>query len=280
MKNILNKYCFQLWSKYCLTSFSIVSTILLFVPNIPEDKQYIKFIIGGFFVVTLFISYFLIYWYEIKTKKIKLVINNTEVNVLFGDIFKISGKKVIAFNEYFDTLVDDLIIAKKSLNGQAIINGAINKEKFDQLIQKNIDLIKTGINQNRKVGKQQRYELGQIQPYEDFFALAFSHFDSDNKAYLCSNDYANCLLAMWKQLNKFYSQNVVNIPLLGSGITRILDNCEASNQELLEIMLETLKISKMTFKEPSKINIVLYPGEKNENLHKYDLVRIKYIFRR
>ena len=79
MKNILNKYCFQLWSKYCLTSFSVVSTILLFVPNIPEDKQYIKFIIGGFFVVILLISYFLIYWYEIKTKKIKLVINNTEV---------------------------------------------------------------------------------------------------------------------------------------------------------------------------------------------------------
>lgn len=167
---------------------------------------------------------------------------------------------------------------KKSLNGQAIINGAI--EKFDQIVQNNINLIKTGINQDRKVGKQQRYELVQIQPYEDFFALAFSHFDSDNKAYLCSNDYANCLLAMWKQLNKFYSQNVVNIPLLGSGITRILDNCEASNQELLEIMLETLKISKMTFKEPSKINIVLYPGEKNENLHKYDLIRIKYIFRR
>lgn len=173
MKNILNKYCFQLLSKYCLTSFSVVSTILLFVPNIPEDKQYIKFIIGGFFVVILLISYFLIYWYEIKTKKIKLVINNTEVNILFGDIFKMKGKKVIAFNEYFDTQVDDLIIAKKSLNGQAIINGAINKEKFDQLVQNNVDLIKTGINQDRKVGKQQKYELGQIQPYEDFFCFSF-----------------------------------------------------------------------------------------------------------
>lgn len=59
MRNILNKYCFQLWSKYCLTSFSVVSTILLFVPNIPEDKQYIKFIIGGFFRCN--ITYFLFF---------------------------------------------------------------------------------------------------------------------------------------------------------------------------------------------------------------------------
>ena len=82
--------------------------------------------------------------------------------------------------------------------------------------------------------------------------------NDDNEAELLSNEYANCLLDMWKQLNKYYAQNTINIPLLGSGITRILDNIEVSNQELLEIMLETLKISKMTFKEPSQINIILY----------------------
>lgn len=280
MKNIFNKYCFQLWTKYCLTFFSIVSTILLFVPDVSEDKQNIKFIIGGILVVILIISYFLISYHESKTKKVKLIINNTEVNILFGDIFKTAGKKVIAFNEYFDTQVDNLIIAKKSLNGQVIEKGLINKEEFDRIIINNSDLITTDVNRDRKTGKQQRYELGQIQPYKDYFALSFSHFDSENKAYLHSNDYSNCLLEMWKQLNKHYAQNIVNIPILGSGITRILDNCDASNQELLEIMLHTLKISKMTFKEPSKINIVLYPGKNNENLHKYDLTRIKYIFRR
>lgn len=151
---------------------------------------------------------------------------------------------------------------------------------LDEIIRNNNDLIITDINQNRKIGKQQRYQLGQIQPYGDFFVLAFSHFDSENKACLYLNDYVNCLLTMWRQLNKYYSQNVVNIPLLGSGITRFLDNCEVSNQELLEIMLLTLKISKMSFKEPSKINIVLYPEKNNENLHKYDFIRIKYIFKR
>lgn len=93
MKKILNKYCFQLWSKYCLTVFSVVSAILMFIPDIPNDKQYIKFIIGSILIVILIASYFLIYCHEKETKKIKLIINNTEVNILFGNIFKMNGKK-------------------------------------------------------------------------------------------------------------------------------------------------------------------------------------------
>lgn len=280
MRKFFTKYCFEIWAKYCLTIFSILSTVMLFVPNIPDDKQFIKYILAGGLVFLLLISYILIYVYQIKSKKAKLLINNTEVNVIFGDIFKCEGKKVIAFNEYFDTLVDDVIIAKKSLNGQAITKGLIEKNEFDNLVNENTKLIKDENNLKRKAGKTQKYKLGQIQPYKDFFVLAFTYINDDNEAHLYSNQYSNCLLEMWKQLNKYYAQEEINIPLLGAGITRILDNAEVSNQELLEIMLQTLKISKMTFKIPSKINIVLYPGEKAKEVKKYDLIRIKSIFRR
>lgn len=280
MKNFFNKYCFEIWAKYCLTVFSILSTVMLFVPNIPDNKQFIKYIVAGCLVFLLLISYVLIYTYQISSKKVKLIINNTEVNILFGDIFKCEGKKVIAFNEYFDTQVDDVIIAKKSLNGQLIINGLIDKNEFDKLVNNNDVLVKDMNYSKRKQGKTQKYKLGQIQPYKDFFALAFTYFNDDNEAHLYSNQYSNCLLEMWKQLNKYYAQEEVNIPLLGAGITRILDNVEVSNQELLEIMLQTLRISKMTFKIPSKINIILYSGEKDKEMKKYDLIRIKSIFRR
>ncbi len=280
MGKFFNKYCFELWSKYCLTVFSVFSTVMLFVPNIPDDKQYIKYIIMGILVFILLISYIFIYIYEIKSRTVKLKINNTEVNIFFGDIFDAKGKKVIAFNEYFDTQVDDIIIARKSLNGQVIDKKYIDKEVFDKLVEENNELIKGKMNSKRKGGKLQRYKLGQIQVCGDYFALAFTYFNDNNEAHLHSNEYANCLLEMWRQLNKYYAQNEVSIPLLGSGITRILDNTEVSNQELLEIMLQTLKISKMTFKVPSKINIVLYPGKENEEIKKYDLIRIKSIFRR
>lgn len=280
MKNFFNKYCFEIWAKHCLTVFSILSTVMLFVSNIPDNKQFIKYIIVGCLVFLLLISYVLIYTYQIRTKKVKLIINNTEVNILFGDILKCKGKKVIAFNEYFDTQVDNVIIAKKSLNGQLIINGLIDKNEFDKLVNDNDTLVKDKNYSKRKQGKTQKYKLGQIQPYKDFFALAFTHFNDDNEAYLYLNQYSNCLLEMWKQLNTYYAQEEVNIPLLGAGITRIFGKVEVSNQELLETMLQTLRISKVTFKMPSKINIILYSGEKNKEMKKYDLIRIKSIFKR
>ena len=280
-KKIFNRFNFDIWAKWCLSSFAVISGAAIFLPNCPEGKEYIKYIVGGVLCFLLIGSYFVIAVHQIRSKHVKLTINNTEVNIFFGDIFKLEGKKVIAFNEYFDTLVDDKIIAHKSLDGQVIDKKYIDKDLFDQCVLENNELITNGSNPKRKNGKTIKYKLGQIQPFNDYYALAFTKFDSDNKANLTSIEYSTCLLEMWRQLNKLYAQNIVNIPLLGSGITRILDSCNITNQELLEIMLETLNISKMSFKEPSKINIVLYPGEKdNCDINKYDLIRIKSIFRR
>lgn len=279
MKKFFNKFNYTIWAKWCLSFFGVLSGVSLFMPNYPEGKEFIKYIIGASLLFLLILSYFIIAIFQAKSKKAKLLINNTEVNIYFGDIFKQDGKKVIAFNEYFDTQVDDVIIAKKSLNGQVLDKGYIDKDKFDSAVAENKELLTNGVNSKRKMGKLQKYKLGQIQPFNDYYALAFTKFDSDNKANLSSIEYSTCLLEMWRQLNKIYAQNVVNIPLLGSGITRIVDSCNITNQELLEIMLQTLSISKMTFKEPSTINIVLYPGENDCDIKKYDFIRIKSIFK-
>ena len=213
------KYCLCIWLNYCLTLFSIISRIMLFLPNFPDDKLYIKYILGCVLLLLLIVSYVIIYLYERNPKQVKLKINNNEINILFGDIFKMDGKKVIAFNEFFDTQVDDKIIAKKSLNGQVILKKFIDKDKFDKLVKDNKNLEKADLRVTRVEGKQQAYKLGQIQPSDDLFALAFTKFDDNNCAFIYLNDYVKCLLKMWSELNKQYSQNIINIPLLGSGIT-------------------------------------------------------------
>lgn len=280
INKIFNKFNYSIWARWCLSFFAVLSGVSLFIPNYPEGKEFIKYIIAGILLVFLILSYFVIAIYQAKSKMVKLHINNTEVNIFFGDIFEQKGKKVIAFNEYFDTESDDIIIAKKSLNGQVLDKGYIEKEKFDRAVEGNKDLIANGTNPKRKRGKTQKYKLGQIQQFNDYYALSFTKFDSENRATLSSIEYSTCLLEMWRQLNKIYAQNTVNIPLLGSGITRIIDSCNITNQELLEIMLQTLSISKMTFKEPSIINIVLYPGVDGKcDIKKYDFIRIKSIFK-
>lgn len=280
MKLVFNKYAFRIWSKYFLVTISILSFIVWFLPNIPDDMQYIKYIIGGMLLFILIASYFVIVIYEIKSKSVHLTINNTKVNIVFDDIFSKEGIKVIAFNEYFDTLVDDVIIAHSSLNGQVIDKGLIDRDAFDESVLKNNSLKKGEEDKTRKLGKKQKYEIGQIHKYNnEYFALAFSKFNEKNEANLYSNEYSSCLLEMWRQLNTFYAQSIINVPLLGDGITRILDNTSITKQELLEIMLQTLKISKMTFKEPSEINIVLYAGKDKTNFKFYDFSKIKMMFK-
>ena len=49
--------------------------------------------------------------------KIEINVEGSDVTIQVGDIFQQSGLKAIAFNEYFDTQVDNKVIAEGSLNG-------------------------------------------------------------------------------------------------------------------------------------------------------------------
>lgn len=261
-----------------LKTISILNSIIAFIfLFLPELSCCTKLWIFLGFVFILIAIYIIIYLYHKNTKHVYLKINNTIVNIFFGDLFESKGMKVIAFNEYFDTLVDDDIIAKKSLNGQIVNN--VGKGNIDESINKDIRLKIIEVNKNRKKGNKNKYQLGSIHKYKDYFLLAFTHFNFSNEAELFSTEYAKCLLEMWKELNTQYAQEEIFIPLLGGGITRILDNRNAEEQELLEIMLNTLEISKFTFKKPSKINIVLYNDKDNAGYKKYNFAKIKQLFK-
>ena len=61
---------------------------------------------------------------------------------------------LLAFNEYFDTQVDDIVIAKKTLNGKYLLEFA-QKEALDELIENNPHLKdrKAEPNLSREMGK-------------------------------------------------------------------------------------------------------------------------------
>lgn len=108
-----------LWDKYLKSAtllISVLSLILLFV-NSPEYRLYTLII----FVIIL-ISLFLIMWVVANGKKhLKMNIMGSDVEICQGDIFKCDDEqKVIAFNEFFDTDVDDYLVMKRSVNGRYI----------------------------------------------------------------------------------------------------------------------------------------------------------------
>lgn len=102
---------------------AVISTIISFIQifyEIPDNCE-IKKIVAICFAFVLILIYIIVLIYSNKRKVAHLEINKTTINIIMGDIFKKKGLKVISFNEYFDTVVDDKIIASNTLHGQYIL---------------------------------------------------------------------------------------------------------------------------------------------------------------
>ena len=254
--------------------FTGISAIFLFV-DIPAD---FKLKIGISIAVFILLVYIVIWWKANGLQNVSLNIDGSTVSIKTGDIFSQDGLKVIAFNEYFDTLVDDRVIAKRSLNGIFIEKYLdISVSQFDQYLSEfpfdENEILDRSV--KRRIGKSVRYRLGTIFLYKDFILTAFSRFDDNNKAYLTMPEYLEFLINFWDSVNRVYAQKSVSTTIFGSGITRIKGHKNISDEELLKIMLWTFRISEMRFKYPAKLTIVIHP-EKIDQINLLDVMSAKH----
>lgn len=220
--------------------------------------SWLIFAIAILFIIVLINAYFC-------NKKKTFKINNNNITIMFGDIFKENDLKVIAFNEYFDTKVDGKIISPKTLNGIVINKGLIDITNFDEDLQ-NCPYLKPDKENIKRIngGKTARYKLGSCFKHNNIIAVAFSKFDKNDNANLTLQEYYECLLNFWKELNRVYNSNNLVIPLLGSGITRIENGDKLSAFDKLCILLHTLKISGVTFSKDINITFIINEKDKDE----------------
>lgn len=239
---------------------TFLSLILIFI-DVPAKS---KLTFGGIFVAILLIVYALLWLRSNNLEEVNLVIEGSSVTVKKGNIFKQNGFKAIAFNEYFDTQVDDKIISRHSLNGIFITKHlAISVAELDKYIKNYLfeDDEILGNNTARKYGKKIHYSIGTICVYNDYLLTAFSKFDEKDRAWLTMPDYLGFLINFWDSVNRVYSQKSVSVPIFGSGITRIKEHKNISDEDLLKIMLWTFRISEMRFKYPAKLTVVIHTGK-------------------
>ncbi|HDX9614770.1 TPA: hypothetical protein ROY01_006002 [Bacillus toyonensis] len=253
-----------LWERFNskLTIISTILSLLLIGITIPDDWKLIALI--GLFAI-LFIIYIGMWIQANRMTKIELNINNSTVHIKLGNVFEEDGLKVISFNEYFDTRVDDTLISSNSLNGQYIKNLVTDVNELNHLIDTNQNLEKKIIKtvNDRPLGNKKQYKLGTIFKHHDYLLTAFSKFDEDNRAYLSMNDYINCLMNFWNEIDIIQNGQTVTIPVLGSGITRFKDY-PVTEQELLELLLWTFKISRVRFPYPAHISVVIQDKKKDK----------------
>lgn len=202
---------------------------------------------------------------------VKLQINNSVMEIRFGDIFAEPEWKVICFNEYFDTQVDNVIISENSLNGKYIKEHVDDISGLDRRLERDNHLMKRvgGNNPDRDHGKKTKYKLGTIFKDGDYLLTAFTKFDNDNRAFISMQEYIDFLMNFWNEVDIVYSGKSVAVPLMGSGITRFKDY-NINEQELLELIIWSFKVSRVKFVYPSRVSVILHTSVKDK-INLYDL---------
>jgi len=253
-----------------ISAVSIALSLIVIFAEIPDS---IKPRLGYGFIVLLFLTYIVMWLHVNKILHRKIYINNSIVEIKIGDIFDEPGLKAIAFNEYFDTQVDETIIASITLNGKFINDKVNDIPELDRLITDDPYLKEKIVEKNgtRRNGKATRYKLGSILCYKNEYLLtAFSKFDDQNKAYLSMQDYLGFLVNFWYDIDRVYAGRSVSIPLFGSGLTRFRGYDMINDQELLEILIWSFKISRIKFTHPAQVAIIIHP-DKKDHINFYDL---------
>lgn len=123
---------------------------------------------------------------------------------------------------------------------------------------------------DRSMGKNIKYRLGSVYLHGEYMLTAFSHFDSQNRAYLSQKEYVSCMLNFWDEVDQLYAGRSVSVPLMGSGITRFRD-ADVQPQELLKILIWSYKISRVKFKHPANVTIIIHSSMADKiNLYELD----------
>lgn len=261
-----------LWGNY-LKVLGVVSSLSSFVSFFVTAKDINTDVwpLATAFFLAVCLIFLRMWWSANHLQKVELRINQTNVCVKIGDIFSPENESeinIIAVNDFFDTEADDRIVAKKSLHGR-YIQKLKDKEILNCLKQKISNDRSLNAKGNWKAelryGKKvRRYKIGSMLTFGSYVLTAFSRFDKKNRAFLSAEEYTSFWMHFWKNIDVIYVGRTINIPLIGAGLTRFR-NGKPSKQELLEIMLWTLKISgfQNTYAD-SKINFVIYEKDAPE----------------
>lgn len=247
-----DRYVINIFLKFFAVLSAVFSIGVVFFP-ISEDTRKIAGVVLFLLCAAIYIG---IWIHALRTRKIKIRIRNTTVVVEVGDIWEAPGKKVIPMNEYFDT-ENAGIISKGSLHGQFIERYKEHeKDLYNHIVETLQNRKIKGAIMTRNKGKTIKYALGTICEYNDYFLLAYTSFDKDNRANLYGDLCPRCYYNMWQEIDIHNNGNSVSMPVLGTGKTRF--DKEYTPQELLELLLVTFRMSGVNLERQASLNIVVH----------------------
>lgn len=237
--------CFSFFSEECFNK-TICWSFLPSYWNETINKILFLIIIG--FLVYLGMS-----TWKYFRKKITIKGHDYKLIVEYGDIFNTQNcKRVINFDECFSTEIGE---APYQIKTSSICGQFLQKNS-------NIDvpalLSNLGLKPQRKLSdfsSKKCYEPGSLIPYGEYLLMAFGKLNKDGRAVMTRTDYIDSLNTLWKEIDKYYTQSDVAIPVLGAGITRFKGEM-LTQQQLIDIIIASYQISQYKIKKPNCLHII------------------------
>lgn len=260
---------FKFLKKINTRALSIITVVFAFVPekifgqcklllNASVEANVVLTRVLAFFAV-LVLSIIINTLYLHYRRNIRIKGHNYSIHITYGDLLKMRAcKKVVDFDECFTTKVGDSPseIKPGSICGQYLEENLIQDQDMQSLINK-AKLIPA--KNKSKYQDKERYDSGKLVPNGDDLLMAFAKLDKDGLGRFFSRDeFLDCLSTLWKEIDKYYGQKDVCIPILGSGMTRMdgASGASLTQQELLDIIICSYKLSSHKIKSPCKLHIV------------------------
>jgi len=178
---------------------------------------------------------------------------NYSINIKYGNLIKFRGcKKVISFDECFTTTIGD---SPSDINPDSICGQYLEENPIQdmQTLINNAQL--KPAKGKSKYKNKERYESGKLVPNGDYLLMAFAKLNKEGLGEFSRDEFIDCLSMLWKEINKYYGQKDVCIPILGSGVTRG-EIAALTQQELLDIIIVSYKLSAHKIKSPRQLHIV------------------------
>lgn len=259
----MNKTFSKIIKNSFFSSISISTAVLTFVPE--SSWTCVKLVNSSFnsiniisnrllFLALIFVVALAIQLIYVRVrKKVSIKGHNYSLQVEYGNLFDIKdGKVVISFDECFTTTTGEkpAEIKPTSICGQYLAKFPI--DNMAKLIE-NAKLKPAKYKSDFE--KKECYESGRVIPRDNFLLLAFAKLNSQGLGVLTKKEYLDSLSVLWDELDKYYCQHDVYIPILGSGITRI-DSNSINQQEALDLIIESYKLSTRKLQKPCILHIV------------------------
>lgn len=249
---------FILWY-YCRSFLTTLGLLWLIVEpiigltKISLNLSYAQLLSFSFVGGTLwfFIDGFFISGFMRKSIEISSTAFDTKIQVLFGNIFSQDGWKSIAVNDFFDSIVDDIYISSKSLHGIFLRNHwhGTTEEWDNQICQSLQACIAKDV--SRSKGKQKRYEIGTTADVKSdgckFLCVALTYTNiSTLEVKANSSELIKAVRGLLCKARSVCANETLNIPLFGSGLSRVGIKSNILVDLILTAIFEETKINKVT----------------------------------